>query len=118
MSIAIGSEMIIANGVVSPIRMTSFPSVETIHPEWVGDKPDIANSQIEILATNETDVFVAIPDVTVRNHYGLLYHRLRSHIGRFLSCARAGGKTTIDVIRKSERSRAASRISFESMPKD
>ena len=69
MSMAIVSVMFIANGVVAPIRMTSFPSMETIEPEWVTDQPDIANSQIEILVTNETDVFVTIPDVTVRNHY-------------------------------------------------
>ena len=76
-SVAVVSETIIADGVVSPIRMASFPSVETLQPEWIGDQPDIAGSQIEILAANETDVFVAIPDVSFRNHYWL---RCRSHI--------------------------------------
>ena len=69
MSIAIGSETIIANGVLSPIRMASFPSVETLQPEWFSDQPDMVRSQIEILATNEADVFDTIPSVTVRNHY-------------------------------------------------
>jgi hypothetical protein len=69
MSMAIVSVMIIANGVVSPIRMTSFPSMETIEPEWVTDQPDVTKSQIEILVPNETNIFVTIPDVTIRNHY-------------------------------------------------
>jgi hypothetical protein len=85
MSIAIGSETIIANGVAAPIRMASFPSMETLQPEWFTDQPDIARSQIEILVTNETDVFDTIPDVTVRNHYWCHYHRWRSHIHRLWS---------------------------------
>src|ERR1700733_3818465 len=88
MSIAIGSETIIANSVFSPIRMASFPSMKTLQPEWFSDQPDITKSQIEILVTNETDVFVAIPGVTVRNHYWPRWfshdywchiHRWRSH---------------------------------------
>jgi hypothetical protein len=40
------------------------------------------------LATNQTDVFVAIPRVTVRNHYWprfLIHHwrRCRSHVHRW-----------------------------------
>jgi hypothetical protein len=53
--------------------------METLQPEWFSDQPDIARSQIEILVTNETDEFDTIPDVSFRNHYWLLYHRLRSH---------------------------------------
>jgi len=79
MSIAIRSVIVIANGMRLPIRMASFPSVETIQPEWVGDEPDIANSQIEILVANETDVFVTIPGVAVRNHYRSHFHRWRCH---------------------------------------
>jgi hypothetical protein len=82
MSIAIGSETIIANGVDSPIRMASFPSMETLQPKWFSGQPDVAGSQIEILVTNETDVFVAIPNVSFRNHYWHLYYWLRGHIRR------------------------------------
>jgi hypothetical protein len=77
MPMGIFSETIIADGIGSPIRVTSFPSMKTIQPEWITDQPDITRSQVEILVTNETDVFVTIPDVTVRNHYWL--HRRRSH---------------------------------------
>ncbi|GEM_PF-1426981 len=90
MSMGVFSVIIIASGVVSPITMVSFPSMETLQPEWFTDQPEIARSQIEILVTNDTDVFDTIPDVTVRNHYWRLYqrcrshhyHRLRSHIHR------------------------------------
>jgi hypothetical protein len=79
MSMTIVSVTIIANGVVPPVSMVSFPSMETLQPEWFTEQPDIARPQIEILVTNETDVFIAIPGVTVRNHHRLLHHRLRSH---------------------------------------
>ena len=69
MSMAIVSVTIIANSVVPPIGMASFPSMKALKPEWFTDQPDIAGSQIEILVANETDVFVTIPDVTVGNHY-------------------------------------------------
>ena len=80
MSMAIVSETIIADGVTSPISMVSFPSMETLPPEWFTDQPDVAGSQIDILVTNDPDVFVTIPDVSFRNHYWFLYHRWRTHI--------------------------------------
>src|ERR1039458_288252 len=82
LSMGVFSVNIIASGVVSPITMVSFPSMETLQPERFSDQPDIARSQIKILITNETDEFDPIPDVTFRNHYWLLYHQLRSHIHR------------------------------------
>ena len=69
MSVGILSETIIANGVVSPISMVSFPSMETLQPDGITGQPDIAGPQIEIRATNDPDEFDTIPDVTVRNHY-------------------------------------------------
>ncbi len=71
MSVAIGPEMIITNGVFAPIRMASFPTVKTFQPEWVSDQPDIAGSQIEILVTHETHIFDTIPSITVRNQHWL-----------------------------------------------
>ena len=80
MSVGISSETIIANGVVSPIRMVSFPAMEALQTVRATSQPDIASSQIEIRATNDTNVFDTIPDVTVRNHYWL--DRCRSHYHR------------------------------------
>ena len=57
MSTGIFSETIIANGVPPPISMASFPSMETLQPEWFTDQPDITGSQIEILVANKTDEF-------------------------------------------------------------
>ena len=82
MSVGIFSEAIIANGVLPPIRMVSFPSMKTLQPDWITDQPDTASSQIEILVTNQTDVFAIKLDVTVRNHDWLLDHRLRGNIHR------------------------------------
>ena len=84
MSVGVFPETIIANSVVSPIRMVPFPSMETLQPDRVTGQPDIAGSQIEIRATNDPDEFDTVPNVTVRNHYWL--HRRRSHHHRCRSC--------------------------------
>lgn len=67
MSVGISSETIIANGVVSPISVVSFPSMETLQTVRATGQPDVARSQIEIRATNDTDEFGTVPGVTVRN---------------------------------------------------
>ena len=85
MSMGIFSVTIIANAVVSPIRMVSFIAMETLQPVSISDQPDITGSQIEILAINDTDVFDTIPDVSFRNHYRSLYHQCRCHIHRLRS---------------------------------
>jgi len=82
MPIVIRSVMVIANGVIPPISMASFPSMETIQPERFTKQPDIAGSQIVILVTHETDVFVTIPGVAVRDHYRSHFHRWWSYIHR------------------------------------
>ena len=89
MSMVVVSITIIANGVGSPVTMVSFPSMETLQPERFTDQPDIAGSQIEILVTDETDIFDPIPGVIVRNHYrfhGRHHHRCRSHHHDGLEC--------------------------------
>ena len=68
MAVPVSPMTVIANGVVPPIRMASFPAMETLQPERFTEQPDIARSQIVILVAHETDVFVTIPGVTVRNH--------------------------------------------------
>jgi len=68
------SETIIASGVVSPIRMAAFPSMETFQPVWPGEQPDITGSQIEILVPDKTDVFDTVPSVSLGNHHWLDHH--------------------------------------------
>jgi len=79
MPMGVFSETIIASGVVSPIGMTIFPSVETFQPVWPGDQPDIASSKIEILVSNQTDVVDPVPSVSLGNHYRLNHHGWGSH---------------------------------------
>jgi hypothetical protein len=43
-SIAIRPVTVIANGMVPPVSMASFPSMETIQPERFTEQPDIAGS--------------------------------------------------------------------------
>jgi hypothetical protein len=73
MSMAVVSVTIIANGVFPPISMFSFPSMKALKPPRFTTQPDMARPQIEIDTTDQTDVFVTVPDVIVRN---LNYHRL------------------------------------------
>jgi hypothetical protein len=64
--------------------------METLQPERFTKQPDIAGPKIVILVTHETDIFVTIPGVAVRNHHRSHFHRwrsdnhhwLRSHIHR------------------------------------
>ena len=85
MSIVIGPESIIMSGVLAPIRMAPFPTVETIQSEWVGNQPHVAGSQIKILVANETDVFNAVPSILIRNHHRSFHHRLWSDVDRLRS---------------------------------
>jgi hypothetical protein len=48
--------------------MFAFPAVKTFNPKRITDQPKIVRTQVIILIPNVTDVFVTIPDVTVRNH--------------------------------------------------
>jgi hypothetical protein len=74
---------IVTGGVSTPIRMASFPSMKTINPPWFSHNPDIAGSQIVILVAHESDIFVAIPYITVRNPYHDCW--CRCHIHRWWS---------------------------------
>jgi hypothetical protein len=81
---AVSSEVIIANGQMNaPIRMTSFPAVETLKPERLTRDPDIPRPQIEILVANQAYVFVAIPDIAVRNIDRLWRRRRRNNDWRW-----------------------------------
>jgi len=68
MSVPVSPVMVIASCVVPPIFMATFPAMESLQPERVAEKPDIAGPQIVILVSNVTNIFVTIPGVTVRNH--------------------------------------------------
>jgi hypothetical protein len=78
MPMAISSETIIRRGVAPPIGMASFPAMKAIQPEGVGHQPHIPGSQIIILSSHVTDIFVTIPNILFRNHYRLrnwfIYH--------------------------------------------
>jgi hypothetical protein len=106
MSVSIGSETVIPNGMVPPIRMESFPVMEMRQPVWSTGQPDIAGSQVEIRAANDPDEFDTVPDVSVRNldyrwrdlngwrwrshdHWcrGRNYQRLKSHCSIWINYA-------------------------------
>ena len=64
---AIPSEIHVDCGVRTPIGMEAFVFVETRHSNVVARNPDVAGSQVDIPATHETNVFNAVPNVTVRD---------------------------------------------------
>ena len=70
MAVPVSPVTVIASGMIPPIRMAAFPAMKALQPDGVAEQPDIAGTQIVILVTHKTDVFVTIPYVTVRNHYG------------------------------------------------
>jgi hypothetical protein len=65
--VGISSKTIIANGMDAPIGMVSFPSTETLQPDWITGQPDVARPQIEIPVADDADKFNAIPDIGVWN---------------------------------------------------
>jgi hypothetical protein len=69
MAVPVSPVTVIASGVVPPIRMAAFPVMKTLQSEGVAEQPEIARPEIVILVPHETDIFVSIPSVTVRNHY-------------------------------------------------
>src|ERR1700733_13876023 len=69
MAVGISAETIIANGMGVPVWMGTFPSMKTINAEWVGAQPDITRAQIKINAADYPDIFIPIPDVSVRNRH-------------------------------------------------
>ena len=77
MSMAVVPVMIVAHSMGPPIRMSAYPHMNVTQPDWVTDQPDIARTQIVILVTHETDVFVTIPIVIVRDNRH--FHRRRGH---------------------------------------
>jgi len=74
MPMFISSETIIADCMVSPITVAAFPSMKAVQPEWIADQPNVARSQIIILITNDTDVFITVPSVTVGHPHGRRSH--------------------------------------------
>lgn len=69
MTVAIISKMIVADVVTPPIRMASYPHMKAVQSHWIANQPDIAGPEIVILVSNDTDIFITIPDVIVRYHY-------------------------------------------------
>lgn len=65
-------------GVRSPIGMKAFVIVEAAEPDLIAGNPDVAGSQIDIAAADETDEFDAVPNIRIRNEdYGFGRHNNR-----------------------------------------
>ena len=81
LAMSISSVTIVAGGVAAPIRMATYPAMETCQPVRSGDQPDITGSQIEVLVPHQTDVFDAIPSVSLGNHNWFNLHGWSHHHG-------------------------------------
>ena len=60
----------VRRGMCAPIGMALFPFMETYQPDGIAREPVATGAQIEIIRTDDTDEFDAIPDISVRNRYG------------------------------------------------
>ena len=78
-SLSITAVTFIVNSMSPPIRMAAFPSLEALDTPRLTTQPDIARSEIEIGATHNADVFVAVPIVIVRIHPHCHHGRGRHH---------------------------------------
>lgn len=67
MSMSISSEAVVTNGVVTPIPVAPFPSMEAVQPAGIANQPHIAGAQVVILIADNTDEFNSVPDIGVRN---------------------------------------------------
>jgi len=67
MTVGIVTETVVADGVVAPVGMDSFPVVKARHANRIKRQPDIARPQVKIRAANDADVFDSVPDVSIRN---------------------------------------------------
>ena len=69
MSAGVAAEMFVADGVFAPVHMSSFPVMKPPQPERFTDQPDMVGAQIIILRSDDTHIFVPVPDVKIRNPY-------------------------------------------------
>jgi hypothetical protein len=72
MSVSIVTVLHIDGGMVAPVGMNSFPVMKARHANRIERQPDVAGSQIEICTADDTDIFDAVPDISIRNTY---FHR-------------------------------------------
>jgi hypothetical protein len=68
-SITVPSIIDIHCRVHAPIGMDAFIIVEMRDPNLVACNPDIAGTQIDISAADETDEFETVPDIRIRDEY-------------------------------------------------
>src|ERR1700761_3628259 len=66
-SMHVAAILFIADGVSAPISMPSFPVMESCHAGGIQSQPDVVRPKIIILVAHHPDVFVAIPNIRIRN---------------------------------------------------
>lgn len=74
-TLGIATIFIVFNRLSGPIVMVAFPAMEVCQPVSRHQHPRVTGAQIIILATDEADVFVAIPYIAIRDTYGHSDHR-------------------------------------------
>jgi hypothetical protein len=68
----------VANGVSAPIRMMSFPSVETFHAIRFHSPPNTSGPQINVFTVDDPHIFNTIPSIVFRHDF---HHRRRVNHG-------------------------------------
>lgn len=69
MTVGVVTVKVVAYGMIAPVGMNFFPVMPARQSVGIQTQPDIAGTQIIILAADNADIFDTIPDVSIRNRY-------------------------------------------------
>lgn len=70
---------VVVNHMAVPIWMVMHVPLETVQPDRIHHYPDIVRAQVIILTAYDTDVFISVVDIRIRNdHHGYHWRRRRS----------------------------------------
>jgi len=69
MSLGIEAKPHVDSGVRAPIRMDFHPVLKPREPDGIANNPNVAGTKVIILVANNTNIFIAVPDVVIRNAY-------------------------------------------------
>ena len=69
LAFAVATIPFIADGVSAPIVVVSFPVTKPVKAIAANEQPEIAGTQIAILAAYKADELVAVPNIIIRDTY-------------------------------------------------
>ena len=102
MPLGVATIFLIANGLFDPVLVVLFPVVEIAQTIRWHRQPDLVRTQVIILVTDESDVFRAVPGVTIR-HADCHSNAGRDWSRRHYNCRGRHGRWSYDDWRRRRR---------------